>query len=46
MRPIAKSAKMQVKSTESSHIVNTIIRLYHNSVRGDMQTYIYFRYDL
>ena len=32
MRPIAKSAKRQVKSTESSHIVNTTLRLYHNAV--------------
>ena len=32
MRPIAKSAKRQVISTESSHIVNKTIRLYHNAV--------------
>ena len=32
MRPIAKSAKRQVRSTESSHIVNTRIRLSRNAV--------------
>ena len=31
--PIAKSVKSQVRSTESSHIVNTTIRLSHNAVR-------------
>ena len=30
--PIAKSVKSQVRSTESSHIVNTTIRLPHNAV--------------
>ena len=30
--PIAKSVKSQVRSTESSHIVNTTIRLSHNAV--------------
>ena len=32
--PIAKSVKSQVRSTESSHIVNTTIRLSHNAVDG------------
>ena len=32
MQPIAKSVKRQVRSTESSHIVNTTIRLSHNAV--------------
>ena len=32
MRPIAKSVKRQVRSTESSHIVKTTIRLSHNAV--------------
>ena len=32
MRPIAKSAKRQVRSTKSSHIVNTAIRLSCNAV--------------
>jgi hypothetical protein len=30
--PIAKSVKRQVRSTESSHIVNTTIRLSHKAV--------------
>ena len=33
MWSIAKSAKRQVKSTESSHIVNTTIRLSRNIVQ-------------
>ena len=32
MRPIAKSEKRQVRNTESSHIVNTTIRLPCNAV--------------
>ena len=36
MRPIAKSVKRQVRSTESSHIVSTTIRLSHNAVRRRM----------
>ena len=32
MRPIAKSAERQVRSTELSHIVNTTIRLSRNAV--------------
>ena len=32
MQPIAKSVKKQVRSTESSHIVNTTIRLSRNAV--------------
>ena len=32
MRPIAKSVKRQVRSKESSHIVNTTIRLSRNAV--------------
>ena len=32
MRPIAKSAKGQARSTKSSHIVNTTIRLSLNAV--------------
>ena len=32
MQPIAKSVKRQVRSTESSHIVNTTIGLSHKAV--------------
>ena len=32
MQVIAKPVKRQVRSTESSHIVNTTIRLSHNAV--------------
>ena len=32
MRPVAKSVKKQVRSTESSHIVKTTIRLSYNAV--------------
>ena len=32
MRPIAKFVKRQVRSTKSSHILKTTIRLYHNAV--------------
>ena len=35
MRPIAKSAKWQVRSTESSHIVNTAIRLSRKAVKTE-----------
>ena len=35
--PIAKSVKRQVRSTESSHIVNTTIRLSHNAVPGSQR---------
>ena len=42
MRPIAKSAKRQVRSIESSHIVNTIIKPSHNAVScGPTEIQIY-----
>ena len=36
MRPIAKFVKRQVRSTDSSHIVKTTIRLSHNAVMGNV----------
>ena len=41
--PIAKSVKRQVRSTESSHIVNTTIRLSHNAVWANQSTYEFYK---